>query len=555
VDKKSSKDKKTERPKSKGRKPKQQTAQRELVATVRKKQTRVALLEGGKLTELFIEREGSKRILGNIYNGMVKSILPGIQAAFVDIGLEKNGFLYVSNIADAVEDVGDVMDLMDPGKQRRPRKMRSTSITELLEPGQEIMVQVAKEPLGNKGTRLTTFTALPGRFLVLMPTVNQLGISRRIADEAERTRLRKIAMETKPKKMGVIVRTAAAGKSKKDFLAEKQRLTTEWSKIRRRMTSSHAPAVLYEDLGHIERIVRDLFTEDIDKFVIDSREAYKRIKKFLQGFGPGLRSRMELYRNKMPLFEAYGIENEINKALRRKVWLRCGGYIVIEATEALVAIDVNTGKYTGKTKLEDTVFKANVEAAKEIARQVRLRDLGGIIVIDFIDMDSPKNRAEVIRTFSAAMEGDRAKITISELTELGLVEMTRKRVRSSLLKSLSDTCPYCGGTGHVKSLETITLEALSKLEALLAKTRERMVIVRVHRDVHARLTENQMDADLLQEVSSKYRREIVVETGEGFHQEDVEFVNGRTGERIVLDGKPAAAAPAKSRSRRRRRKR
>ena len=506
---------------------------RELIINAGMKAVRIALLEDRKLAELIIEHAENKGCVGNIYKGRVENVVPGIQAAFVDIGMPKNGFLYVTDVTDGLARYEE--ELEERVADSRSRRSRSTSIAKVLKEGQEVMVQVTKEPIGTKGTRLTTFVSLPGRFLVLMPNVSHVGVSRKIESESERARLKKLATQLRPRRMGVIVRTVAEGAGRRALRADIEFLVKQWRTIRRHMRTRTAPSLLHEDAGPVSRVVRDLFTEDIRKLTVDSEVEYSRIVKFCKSSAPELKRRVRLYQGRRPLFEKLNLEHEIDKALSKKVWLKSGGYILIEQTEAFGVIDVNTGKFTGKSSLEDTVFKTNVEAAKEVARQVRLRDMGGIIVIDFIDMESPKRRAEVLRVFTEALKNDRSKPAIFEITELGLVEMTRKRARQSLMMTLSETCPYCEGAGHTKSAITVSLEVLHKLESLFSSLREKSVIVEVHPRVAERL--QSVDSDALDEVANRFKRDIRVEGKPDFHIEKMRFRSGRTG-RLLKHSRP-----------------
>lgn len=500
---------------------------KEFIINVTDQETRIALLEDKRLAELIIERQESRSLVGNVYKGRVDSIVPGIQAAFIDIGFEKNGFLYVSDIA-GTEGTGDFV--LEEGAVAKPktrrRRAKELSIEKLLKKDQFIMVQVSKDRLGTKGVRLTNFVTLPGRYMVLMPTVKQLGVSRKIESDKERDRLKRILQQIQPKGIGLITRTAGEGKTKVELDADIHYLSKLWEKTKSRMESMKGPVLLHEDLSPVLRVVRDSFTADVDKMVVDSEAEYSRILNFLDSFAPSLKKRCRLYRGKQPVFDKYGIEAEIEKALNRKVQLKSGGHICIDPTEALVAIDVNTGKFTGKTRLEETVFKTNLEAADEIARQVRLRDMGGIIVIDFIDMEFEKNRRELIKKLKEALKADRAKTTVSEVSELGMIEMTRKRVKHNLIKALSQPCPYCEGSGMVRSVTTRTFDTLRQLESLFCKSKEKSIILQVHPDVARRLrTENQESLD---ELAKRFDREITIESVSDFHIHDIKILSART---------------------------
>lgn len=498
---------------------------REFVINVDALETRIALLEDKRLVELSVERQENRSLVGNIYKGRVDAVIPGIQAAFIDIGFEKNGFLYVSDIAGA-EGTGDFVFEEGTVRARTRARRRQRNIEDLLKKGQHIMVQVRKDRLGTKGCRLTNFITLAGRYVVLMPTVKHLGVSRRIEDEKQRQRLKRLLQEVRPKGVGLITRTAGEGRKKSDFHSDVKYLTKVWNKIKSKMDSVKGPALLHEDLGPILRMIRDSFTADIDRLTIDSETEYTRVVNFLGSFAPNLRKRCKLYQGRRPLFDKLGIESEVEKSLRRTVYLKSGGHICIDQTEALVAIDVNTGKFTGKKRLEETVFKTNMEAAAEIARQIRLRDLGGIIVLDFIDMDLPKNRRELLKEFSERLKADNAKTTISNINDLGMVEMTRKRVKHNLVKSLSQTCPYCEGSAMVRSVSTMTSDVLRSLRSLFCTVRTKRVILQVHPDVARRLrTENK---ELLDTIVQQFGREIGIESVSDFHIHDVKVLSAET---------------------------
>jgi ribonuclease G len=499
---------------------------RELIVNVGPLETRIALLEDKRLAELQVERTESPSIVGNIYKGRVDSVIPGMQAAFIDIGFEKNGFLYVSDIAGA-EGTGDI-ELEDgvPRAKTKAKRARQQPIETMLKKGQYVMVQVVKDRLGTKGARLTNFITIPGRYMVLMPTVSTLGVSRKIDSDQERDRLKKILQAVRPAKTGLITRTAGEGRSREDFQRDAQYLGNVWDRVKDKYERMNGPGLIREDLGAILRAVRDQFTSEIDAMVIDNRQDHERVLSFLENFDPEMKNSVRLYDKQRPLFDELGIEDEIEKALRRKVFLKSGGYICIDETEALVAIDVNTGKFTGKKQLEDTVFITNMEAAEEIARQVRLRDMGGIIVIDFIDMRIESNKRKLIRQLGDALKKDRAKTTLSEVNELGMIEMTRKRVKHNLVKMLSQPCPYCEGSGLVRSVTTITLDTLRRLQSLFCTTKDRHILVQVHPDVAKRLaTENK---HLLDALAMQFDREIEVEGVADFHIHDIKVLRART---------------------------
>jgi ribonuclease G len=445
--------------------------QKKIVINCDSKQTRVALLENDKPVEIYLERPVHQRVVGNIYKGIVANVLPGMQAAFVDIGLERNAFLYVD---DAV--LGSEEPVADGS---RPRK----KIEQLLRPGEEIMVQVVKEPFGSKGARLTRHITIPGRFLVLMPTVEYNGISRRIEDTTERERLKNIVATLRPEGMGLIVRTVGEGQDDEAFHQDLLFLLPLWQRIQSRYSQKTSPFLIHQDLALIYRIIRDLFSEQIDQLVIDKRFEYDKILETLDFIEPSLKKRIYLYTDTEPVFDRYGVEPEIERAVLRTVWLDCGGYLVFDHTEALTVVDVNTGKYIGKTNLADTVLKTNLEAASEIVRQIRLRDIGGIIIIDFIDMDSEEPRRQVLNRLMEKLKEDRTKSHILGLTGLGLVEMTRKKARQGLDAVLQHTCPYCSGRGKVLSSDVVAARTERELKRFLATLEEEAVLVAAHHSV------------------------------------------------------------------------
>ncbi|HEV7786906.1 MAG TPA: Rne/Rng family ribonuclease, partial [Thermoanaerobaculia bacterium] len=420
-------------------------------------QTRIAVLEDDRLTEIFVERHRHRGLVGNVYKGRVTRVLPGMQAAFVDVGLERDAFLYVSDVAADVEAMEDleIDDARNHDEIPAQHQGGSPSIDDLLKPGQEIIVQVVKDPLPSKGARISTHVTLPGRYLVLLPTVKHFGVSRRIEDEAERERLVAILHQLPVTAGGLIVRTVGEGKGPEEFESDLVYLARLWEKVRHRAGRVSAPTLLHQDLDLALRVVRDLLRSDFAVLWVDGEETYERIVEFLDQVQPALVSKVKLFRQRSSLFEQFGIEEQIEAALKTKVWLKSGGYIVINPTEALVAIDVNTGRFVGQSNLEDTVLQTNLEAVSEIVRQIRLRDLGGIIVIDLIDMVEAVHREEVFASLESEIKKDRAKTKLLNISEFGLVEVTRKRSRSNLERLLTQPCSYCGGRGRIKSIATI----------------------------------------------------------------------------------------------------
>jgi ribonuclease G len=473
-------------------------------------ETRVAVQESNLLVELYVERHRNRSIVGSVYKGTVTNVLPGMQAAFVDIGLAKDAFLYAG---DYTANLGDYARTMLAGDENgdadaeadaetdadvdvdmTPHREPAAPIEELLRKGQDVLVQVSKESLGSKGARVTSFISLPGRYLVYMPQTTHIGVSRRIHDEPERDRLRALVRGLNPPAGGYIVRTNAEGKDGDEFSADVEFLSRLWSQINARYEKASAPAALHAEMDLTFRVVRDLLSPDVDEFVVDSPEVYEKCVADVQALVPALADRIKLYEGRTPIFESFGIEREIEKALRRRVWLKSGGYIVIDQTEALVSIDVNTGKYVGKRDFEETVYKINLEAVNEVIRQIRLRDLGGIIIIDFIDMEKAEHRDEVYRAVKRALAADKARTNVLQISELGLVEMTRKRVRQDLRSMLTAHCPTCKGTGVIASDEALAAEVYRAVKAKAAGDTGTEVVVRVHPDLVSYLEGDGRDA-------------------------------------------------------------
>jgi ribonuclease G len=478
-------------------------------------ETRVALLETNQLAELYIERKKDTSLVGNIYKGKVVKILPGMQSAFVDIGLEKAAFLHVADVFSSLdysifgEDIDESIPLHLP-------------IEDLLQEGQAIQVQVSKDPIGTKGARVTSYITLPGRHLVLMPGVEHIGISRRIADENERTRLKEIINEVKPPNVGFIIRTACEGSTVEEIKKDIDFLMLMWDNIDSKKDKINSPNLLYSDLDLALRSVRDLLGHEVSKLIIDSEGEYNKLVEFINTYFPKLGSKVELYDGDEPIFDVYGIELEIPKALGKRVWLKSGGYIVIDQTEALTAIDVNTGKYVGKATLEDTLLKTNLEAVKEIAYQIRLRNLGGIIIIDFIDMEKEENRNKLFTAFQDAMSRDRVKSTILQVSELGLIQMTRKRVRESLGRTLCESCSYCEGRGFIKSATTVCYEIFKELRKLGSPGRNGKVMITAHTLITDLLYEEERDR--LEEIEKITGIKSIVKADKNYHQEYYEVI-------------------------------
>jgi len=438
-------------------------------------ETRIAIQEDSQLVEVYVEKQDKHRMVGNVYKGKVENVLPGMQAAFVDVGNDLNAFLPFSEIGNneyIIEDSGN--------KHRRNNNRRHDNIEVDLKKGQEIYVQVIKEPFAGKGPRVTTEVALPGRLLVLVPNANYIGISKKIWDKYERRRLKKIAQQLREGNIGVIIRTVAEGKSEELIENDFNQLMDNWNKMEKISDRENAPVIVYEDLETASSVVRDLLTPDVEKIIIDSKRLYRKTQRYLEDISPSLLERLELYKLKSPLFESFGIESEIEKLMRPKAWLKSGAYLIIEKTEAMVVVDVNSGRFVGKKLHEENSLKINLEAAREVARQLRLRDLSGLIVIDFIDMRYDENRKKVYLELRKELKKDRAKVAVAPITEFGLLEMTRQRIRVSLLDSMSEECPTCYGSGRIISRETLVTRIDHWLRRYKSKHRSLRLRLQLH---------------------------------------------------------------------------
>jgi ribonuclease G len=462
---------------------------REILMNTTAHETRVAILEDGDLVELMVERPDSNRLVGDIYLGRVDAVLPGIQAAFVDIGTEKAAFLHVSDVAtddgddDDSDDDGSADSDSNGGGDGR-RAGRYPPIQDLVQKGETLLVQVSKEPIGTKGPRVTAHISLPGRFLVYMPQSDHVGVSRKIEDKEERARLRALARSILPEGAGgVIVRTVGEELTRETFERELKSLLATWKQIQRRAGRGRAPAPIHREAKLTKGIIRDLFSGKVDSLTIDDKAVFNEVRQYLDQVDPTLLDRVKLYEDSAPLFDKYEIEAEIHEAFGRKVPLPSGGYIIIEPTEALVSIDVNTGRYTGKKDPEKTILKTNLDAAREIARQLRLRDIGGIIVCDFIDMESRQNRERVLQELRTYLARDRARTKAFQVSELGLIEMTRQRVRPSLYQSQTRICPCCNGSGRIFTPETVVRRIQRAVHRAATESRDRSLDIRVHPEV------------------------------------------------------------------------
>ena len=489
-------------------------------------ESRIAITEDGVLAEFLIERKEEMGIAGNIYKGKVARVLPGMQAAFVDIGMEKAAFLHASDFYAVPEDVqlitASAEDVDFEEAPKPPPPSRRLPLERRISTGEEILVQVAKDPLGTKGARITSHVSLPGRYMVFMPNTKHMGISRRIESEDERKRLKEIAQSLRTEEGGFILRTACEGRSKREIQRDLSFLTKLWKRIQKKATTAPSPSLIHQDLDLITRAIRDFFTTETAQVVVDSAKDHRRIVDFVRNFMPRLKSKTVLYNDKEPLFDRYGIEDKIEKALERRVWLKSGGYIIIERTEALTAIDVNTGRFVGKRSQEETIFKTNLEATQEIVRQLRLRNVGGLIIIDFIDMEKEGNRKKVYEALKEALKKDKARTNILKISELGLVEMTRQRTRESLENQLLSPCPHCEGRGRVKSPVTVAydvLRAIKKQEMNVENGRN--IIVRMHPDVANFLYDEKTNS--LDSLEREINHKIIIKASQELRQEQYEI--------------------------------
>jgi ribonuclease G len=501
---------------------------KEMIVSSNGHETMVAILEDDLVAEVFVERERQRSVVGNVYKGRVSKVLPGMQSSFIDLGLERDGFLYVDDVINPEE-----FDKLDDeeeggGRPRNERDRPKAKIEELLREGQEIIVQVVKEPLGTKGARLTSHVTMPGRFLVFMPTVDHIGVSRKIESREERGRLRGIVREFREETGftgGVIIRTAASGRPKEDIVSDLVAFHKIWKEIRQRTESGRAPAVLYQEQSIVSRLLRDLLTEDYQAIRIDNATEHQRVLELVERIMPSLAPKVKLYSKPFPIFDEYGVQAEIDKALKSKVWLKSGGSIVINQTEALVAIDVNTGRYVGKKtagRLEDTIVKTNLEAVKEIVRQIRLRDLGGIIVLDLIDMEDKKNRQKVLQAVEQELKKDRSPSKALQVSDFGLVIITRKRVKQSLERVLTEPCPYCSGSGVIKSTSTICYEILNEVKKVSPDLNGHRLLLRVNPDIARALKEEEQA--VLKDLKQSIGKDVSIKADVHLHHEQFDVM-------------------------------
>ena len=503
-------------------------------------ETRSAVLEKGVLNEIQIERKATKPVLGNLYKGRVENVLPGMQVAFVDIGLERHAFLHISDLKynNAEDGNGDeglpTIDLQaTPANKTRGGRGFPYLITDLISKNQELLVQVGKEPIGSKGARVTSNITLPGRYVVYLPNSSTIGVSRRIETESERERLRDLAQTLKADvEGGFIIRTAAEGLSEEEFAAEIRYLINQWKQALKRSKHKTAPSLIGRDLSFINRIVRDKFTKDVKHLLIDSPSGHKEMIDYVTSVMPSLKERISLYDEDTPLFSAYGVDQELQKALSEKIWLQCGGHIIIQQTEAMVSIDVNTGRFVGQSDPDNTILSANLEAVDEVVRQIQLRDLGGIIVVDFIDMDEPAHRRQVFKLLQEALRKDKARTNILHFSDLGLVEMTRQRTRPSLATLLTEQCPYCEGHGTILSIETVVISLFRAIKRAHRQTRQSKLRIIANDHIVSHLNA-QMSAKF-RELKKSLKLDLALEPDADLHLEDYRIF-AANGEELFLD--------------------
>ena len=535
---------------------------KEIVMNATANQNRIAITEDGKLAELFVEAPEKERMVGDIYVGKIARVMPGIRAAFIDIGLKQDAFLHFSDIGSSLDEYSDLIGdepeiesqeeaeeelvpveaaagggsplvpaptIAEVAHQRPTRGHRGRGRDRLehperhLEKGQDIIVQVTKEPLGKKGVRVTSEISLPGRFLVLLPFDGKVGVSKRIMNFKEKRRLRQLVRGILPTGFGAIIRTVADGKDEQTLKNDLEQLINTWREIEKTVKTEKAPALLYKDMRTTSSVIRDLFSNDVDRVVVDSKKLYREIRAYVKWTSPTILDKIEYYHGKEPIFDASGIEKEIATAISRKVWLKSGGYIIIEQTEAMVVIDVNSGRYAAKKEQELNSLRTNLEAAREIVRQIRLRDIGGIIVVDFIDLDDERNKKKVYDELRREFRKDRAKVTVLPMTEFGLVQLTRQRIRQSVLHSFTEPCPTCAGTGLVQSKSTIISHIERWIRRFKSESKEFRLILKVHPTIGEHLSDGKLSR--LRRMMLKFFVLIKLEADPSLAVEEFKFIS------------------------------
>lgn len=515
---------------------------KELIINQTLNEQRVALIENGEILDLLIDRSGDENsdvpVVGNIYKGKVIRVLPGMQSAFIDIGHEKAAFLYVDDAyiptleeqremlrartREERQEIGNMIpDEMSTLAESVMKLRKDISIDAILKEGKEVIVQVAKEPLGTKGPRVTRHITLAGRHVVFMPFIEHTGVSRRIQDEKERARLKEVLESIRPEGKGIIARTVAEGQSYKLLKADFNMLVKIWKEILGKAAKAKAPSLIYRDLTFIQRVLRDITDEDVDSIIVDTKNLYNQVEKFTNKYLHSMRGKVRPYPDDTPIFEHYGIELEIERGISNKIYLKSGGSINVDQTEALVSVDVNTGKFVGKKTPEETILKTNLEAVKEIAYQLRLRNSGGIIIIDFIDMEKVEHRDSVYLALLEALKKDRAKTNVLPISALGLIEMTRKRTRETLPRILCNTCPYCEGTGRVKSPTTVCYDLIRELIKVVKKTKGQKIYVYAHPEVSAQLSGKELD--IIETLEEQYSKTFIIRAENNYHIEQYDI--------------------------------
>lgn len=520
---------------------------KELVINQTHNESRIALIESGDILDFLIDRQSTaenKPSVGNIYIGKVLRVLPGMQSAFVDIGYDRAAFLYVDDAyIPTIEEQREMAKRIEEREKENKKQARlgqvipdelstlsetvdmkyrpDIKIQDFLKEGDEIIVQIAKEPIATKGPRITRHITLAGRHIVYMPFIEHIGVSRRIEEEEERDRLKKILESIRPEGTGIIARTVAEAQSHKTLKNDFGLLVKIWKETQKTHETSKAPTILYQDLTFIQRALRDITDEDVTKIIVDTRANYKQVEKFINKYLPTMKGKLSLYDKEQPIFEYYNIDVEIERALSNKVYLRSGGALNIDQTEALVSIDVNTGKFVGKRTLEETILKTNLEAVKEIAYQLRVRNCGGIIIIDFIDMEKEEHRVQVYEILLETLKKDRAKTNVLPISGLGLVEMTRKRTRDTLTRIMCTPCSYCEGTGRVKSPTTVSYDVLRELAKIMKKTSAEKISIFAHPEVSAQLTSE--DFIILEALEEQYSKQLIIRADNSYHVEQFEI--------------------------------
>ncbi len=496
-------------------------------------ETRIAILENKKLVELYYDRPENERMVGDIYYGIVANVVKGMQAAFINIGFKQDAFLHFSdfnmNLADLDTDE-------ETHASQKKGKQRKKSPENMLRNGKPILVQVTKEPIAKKGARITTNITIPGRFLVLMPYENIVGVSKKINSRRERNRLKNIGRKIRPRGFGLVIRTVSENKDQKLLQTDLNQLMKSWQRIRRKITRTKPPALVYKDMGMLSSVIRDLFTEDTQKLVVDSKSLRREIVRYLKDVSSTLTDRVELYRGRLPLFDYYQIESEVNKSLARKVWLKSGGYIFIDHTEALTAIDVNSGRFIGRGKQELNSLRINLEAAQEIARQLRLRDIGGILIIDFIDMLEDKNKKKLQDKFNHELKKDRAQMSVAPISIFGIIEVTRQRVRPALIYSITEPCPACIGTGRIVSKSTTVARIERWIKRYRREKGDRAVQMVVHPELASFLTTGFNSR--LRKINWKYWTRIKLISDESMSMDEFRILDREGQEDLTLQYMP-----------------